>query len=926
MKAKRPNTDQEVEFVAYANGKPCTEYVQYVLPFDKSNADIDTLTCFIPVNAGDQLTIVGSFSGSILKGTFDLLADGSFVAQKRIEPMKDEEGNNTVKYHTKRSLKLEKVLNVSTEPGRTTTLPSDSVSEGNLHVKTTEGHHGSGRSILESRVGSLTVVCSLAQNDEDTYTHSYNSCTCGSLAQRVSELARKDGSGIPPEYELEFKTTNDAVSKSRANKHKQHYREPKCGSRPWATFVFHYRSKTAIEEADCELWHKKSTELEPADAESFIKGSTDTAKKRKRVKSRTEHDETNSVMGEGHSAFMTPPSPDQNGVESFAEPSQPTVAPTTDQPWESNEVAEPRTPASTSSNPLFLTPPPLSKKKKKSDGGVGKESAADPPLFERMSTAREAAPSTTSPKPLSFASFNREARMKEEADERSREQSLDPLYIMTDEEIAQTTAAAETFLSSTLRAQAEPVDAQGALPPLDGSCIDSETETIDVASAAAAKHVKREQTPPRSVRTGNDEQSFHQRTAQQRPSNTAAELVDNSNIAARGGFRQQSPAYPGIEKAKNAMTSPLLTSHSYSPERSPAHSTRSSQGTTATGCLLAPSDIAEFIPPEGIKLKDLEDHFTEEDLPNTLQAKRHFVQLVRGVAHNVKDLYFLKASSQVTKAHLNDSNQQSQQKSTSQFDVNQASFHEVKASTLEPDDNLRAQEEVDETAAAPKEVNPLNQKATSEPLQPSQVSGSLPQQTPGQQRPHSGPQTSAKLMSEKIPASSQRTPISQATSSPTYYPQSLPRNSPATATADTISPRPRPGLTPELPDRLTGSLKRSASIMTASRESTPSSKKSKFEELSTRKLALQKSLSEKKAKRVEARRAFEELQKHRELEEQRRIEAEEREIAMLERMAAEEEEEYTGLVEATEAEEAAIAEAKLARERAEEAVRLSKGA
>ncbi|KAI6873667.1 hypothetical protein KC323_g1021 [Hortaea werneckii] len=881
MKAKRPNTDQEVEFVAYANGKLCTEYV---LPFDKSNADIDTLTCFIPVNAGDQLTIVGSFSGSILKGTFDLLADGSFVAQKRIEPMKDEQGKNTVKYYAKRSLKLEKVLNVSTEPGRTTTLPSDSVSEGNLHVKTTEGHHGSGRSILESRVGSLTVVCSLAQNDEDTHTHSYNSCTCGSLAQRVSELARKDGSGIPPD-------------------------------------------KTAIEEADCELLHKKSTELEPADAESFIKGSTDSAKKRKRVKSRTEHDETNSVMGGGHSAFMTtPPPPDQNGVESFAEPSQPTVAPTTDQPWESNEVAEPRTPTSTSSNPLFLTSPPLSKKRKKSDGGVGKESAADPPLFERMSTAREAAPSTTSPKPLSFASFNREARMKEEADERSREQSLDPLYIMTDEEIAQTTAAAETFLSSTLRAQAEPVDAQGALPPLDGSCIDSETETIDVASAAAAKHVKREQTPPRSVRTGNDEQSFHQRTAQQRPSNTAAELVDNSNIAARGGFRQQSPAYPGIEKAKNAMTSPLLTSHSYSPERSPAHSARSSQGTTATGCLLAPSDIAEFIPPEGIKLKDLEDHFTEEDLPNTLQAKRHFVQLVRGVAHNVKDLYFLKASSQVTKAHLNDSNQQSQQKSTSQFDVNQASFHEVKASTLEPDDNLRAQEEVDETAAAPKEVNPLNQKATSEPLQPSQVSGSLPQQTPGQQRPHSGPQTSAKLMSEKIPASSQRTPISQATSSPTYYPQSLPRNSPATATADTISPRPRPGLTPELPDRLTGSLKRSASIMTASRESTPSSKKSKFEELSTRKLALQKSLSEKKAKRVEARRAFEELQKHRELEEQRRIEAEEREIAMLEIMAAEEEEEYTGLVEATEAEEAAIAEAKLARERAEEAVRLSKGA
>ncbi|KAI7267008.1 hypothetical protein KC345_g8040 [Hortaea werneckii] len=922
MKAKRPNTDQEVEFVAYANGKPCTEYV---LPFDKSTADLDTLTCFIPVNAGDQLTIVGSFSGSILKGTFDLLADGSFVAQKRLEAVKDDENNNMVKYHGKRSLKLEKVLNVSTEPGRTTTLPSDPVSEGNLHVKTIERQHGAGRAILESRVGSLTVVCSLAQNDEDIYTHSYNSCTCGSLAQRVSESVRKDGSGIPPEFELEFKTTDGAVSKSRANKHKQHYRAPRCGIRPWATFVFHYRGKTAIDEADCELLHRKGAELEPADAESFVKGSTESAKKSKPVKSKPEYDEKISVMDGGHSAFMTPPPPDQKGMKSFAAPSEPTVAPTTDQPWESNEVAEPRTPASTSSNPLFLTPPPLSKKKKKPDGGVGIGSAADPPLFERIFTAQEAAPSTTPPKPLSFASFNREAEMKEEADERSSEQSFGPPYIMADEEIAQTTAAAEAFLSSTLRAQAEPVDAQGALPPLEGSCIDSETEAIDVASAAATEHVKREQTPPRSVRTGNDEQSFHRRTAQQRPSNTAAELVDSSNIAARGSFRQQSPAYPGVEKAKNATASPLLTSHSHSPERSPAHSTRSSQGTTATGCLLAPSDIAEFIPPEGIKLKDLEDHFTEEDLPNTLQAKRHFFQLVRGVAHNVKDLYFLKASSQVTKTHLDDASQQSQQKSRSQFDINQSSFHEVKASTLEPDDNRRAQEDVNEKGLVPKEVNLFNHKAFSEPLQPSKVPGNLPQQTLVQQRPHSDPQTSVKLTIEKRPASSQRTLISQATSSPTYNPQSLPSNSPDTAAADPISPHLRPELTPELPDQLTGGLKRTASTMTASRESTPSSKKPKLDELSARKLALQKSLSEKKAKKAEARRAFEELQRQREQEEQRRIEAEEREIAMLERMAADEEEEYTELVEATEAEEAAIAEAKMARERAEEAVRLSEG-
>ncbi|KAI7308448.1 hypothetical protein KC315_g13343 [Hortaea werneckii] len=921
MKAKRPNTDQEVEFVAYANGKPCTEYV---LPFDKSNADINTLTCFIPVSVGDQLTIVGSFTGSILKGTFDLLADGSFVAQKRIEAVKDAEDNNMIKHHGKRSFKLEKVLNVSTEPGRTSPLPSDTVSEGNLHVKTTEKHHGTGRSILESRAGSLTVVCSLAQNDEDTHTHSYNSCTCGSLAQRVSELARKDGSGIPPEYELEFKATNDAVSKSRATKHKRHYLEPRC-SRPWATFVFHYRSKTAIDEAYCEPLHKKSAELEPADAESFVMGSTESVKKRKTAKSKPEHDKTISTMSGEHSAFMTPPPPGQNGVKSSAALTEPTLTQTSDRV--TNEVIEPQTPATTSPSPLFLTPPPLPKrtKTKKPAGGLRHTGdAASPPLFERISTAQDEVPSATSPKPQSFASFNREARMKEEADERSREQSLDRLYIMTDEEIAQTTAAAEAFLNSTSRAQGESIDAQSVLPPLNGSCIDSETEAIDVASAAAKEHVKTEQTLPRSVRTGNDNESFHQKIGHQQATNIEAQIVNAPNIAARTSSQQQSPPYPVVEKARSAMTSPLLTSHSHSPERSPARSTRSSQGTSTTGCLLTPSDIVGCIPPEGIKLKDLEDHFTEEDLPNTRQAKRHFFQLVRGVAHNIKDLYFLKASSQVSKAHLGDLSQQSQQKSRSQFDVDQSGFHEVKASSLEQDYNRQAQEAVDEKPIAPKEIDTINNKATIEPLQPFKVTEKPPQQTRYQQRPLSDSRTFVKP-TEGTRAASERASICQETSSSTDNPQSLSKNSQAAAAADTISHNPCLELTPELPDRLTGGLKRSASTMTASQESTPSSKKPKFEELSTRKLALQKTLAEKKARKAEARRAFEELQKRREQEEQRRIEAEEREIAMLERMAADEEEEYTELVEATEAEEAAIAEAKMARERAEEAVRLSEG-
>ncbi|KAI6908550.1 hypothetical protein KC318_g4419 [Hortaea werneckii] len=476
---------------------------------------------------------------------------------------------------------------------------------------------------------------------------------------------------------------------------------------------------------------------------------------------------------------MTPPPP------------EPMVTPTSDQPWESSGFIEPRTPASTISNPLFLTPPPIPKKRKKRpEEGFGHTGhSANLPLLERTYTAQGAVPSAASPKPQPFSSFNREAETKKEADEHSGEQPLDQLYIMTDEELAQAVAAAEAFLDPTSRAQAVATEAQVLLPPLDQSYVHSETEAVDVASAAATKHVKTEQTPPRSVRTGNDDQSFHQGTGQQQPCNIEAKIV------------------------------------------------------------------------EGIKLSDLETQFTEEDLPNTLQAKRRFLQLVRRVANNVKDLYFLKASSQVSKAHLDDLSQQRQQKSRFQFDFSQSSFQEEKVSTLEPDYNHREQEPVDEKFLAPEEADSFNHRATSEPLQPSKAPEKLSQQTPQQKVPLSHSRISVKPTIEGTPAASERTLIPQVTPSPTKKPQSLPRNLPATAVADTISHNPRPELTPEMPDDLTGGLKRSAPTMTASRESTPSSKKPKFDELSARKLTLQKSLAEKKARKAEARRAFEELQK-----------------------------------------------------------------
>lgn len=81
MKAVKPKSDQECSFTVSANGIECPEYVLPNTTITSGNV----LECFIPVSIGDQLTLKGRFDGTVLHGAFDLVADGTFVGDKRIE-------------------------------------------------------------------------------------------------------------------------------------------------------------------------------------------------------------------------------------------------------------------------------------------------------------------------------------------------------------------------------------------------------------------------------------------------------------------------------------------------------------------------------------------------------------------------------------------------------------------------------------------------------------------------------------------------------------------------------------------------------------------------------------------------------------------------------------------------------------------------
>ena len=81
MRAHEPGTDNSCSVTVFASGLACPEFV---LPH-RANTDPDIVECIIPVSNGDQLTVKGRVEAEILHGAIDLVADGSFLRDARIE-------------------------------------------------------------------------------------------------------------------------------------------------------------------------------------------------------------------------------------------------------------------------------------------------------------------------------------------------------------------------------------------------------------------------------------------------------------------------------------------------------------------------------------------------------------------------------------------------------------------------------------------------------------------------------------------------------------------------------------------------------------------------------------------------------------------------------------------------------------------------
>ena len=940
MKCHKPNTDQAAEFRICVNGIPCDEYI---LPTIDSTDDSNILSCFIPVTEGDQLTISGSFTRSVLHASFDVLADGSFLADKRIEGPK----NGEPKFYKKRKLAIKSVFDSPIEEGRMSIYAPDKIVEGNLHVKALrDGYEGSPLDVDARKhgVGSLVAVCSMNQRTNDNYENPYKSSTCGDWSSR-SQDGVTDG-GITPTHELEVKVMDADVSKTKQQKHKRHLIQTGFGLKPWARFIFDYRSQNAIEEAGCERRGAEAQALEPGDAETFIKGTTEPVKKaaggKKGKKTEvTEDDEITvaSSVGRTNSIFTTPPPSSEmatSSVERFRPTATPTPAPETPAPEELKRPLpsiERETPSEKGSE-LLATPPPMKKRKFFGQTLTSPSSAAISPLAERSRTVdtRDVSPASEElAGVVPFSDFNEALKIlpgAASAQQQQEDVEKERLPIMNEQELNGAIVSAEAFLSGIAPSQPTAPAAQMISPEVvaaAGGASGNATNSVNAGPTEQTQerptHVQVKEEEPASPSLPLHDNPTKVDTASPSlpptllPKNTGEvplNPTESSTHPASRIERYMATPEPShmLDQLDGSMTSPPTPAHD-----KPSQHSASQPSEDLRTCTLTVDQIKPHIPPEGIKINDLRDCFDEDLCPSNRKSKQIFWMLVREIAVNVHDLYFLKeehggqpiaqlgkvASMQQTlKLKASQGNQPSQ----SQAKLSQSQPSRVKSPQPEESQAQNLLEQFGgqdaEAAAAEQEVDNAKRIKT--------------ETTEDTQHQIEGRQELQSAIAPKTDSTSQETP---GRANPA---ETAAKSETSPAIKDTKAPA--PALTqqhlPTSPCDLTK--KRPASVMATSRESTPS-KKPRFDALSAKKAALLKQLEEKKARKLTAKKAPEEQQKVREEEERLREEAEMQEIEMLEKMAADEDEEYDALTQTHADEGNEIEEARKAREKAEGAIR-----
>ena len=86
--------------------------------------------------------------------------------------------------------------------------------------------------------------------------------------------------GIIPRHELGFELEDDEVHVNQQARHRRHFEQLRFGLKPWAVFVFYYRSQTSIQDAGCVARPDREQALDPFLGEFTFADPKETTKKR----------------------------------------------------------------------------------------------------------------------------------------------------------------------------------------------------------------------------------------------------------------------------------------------------------------------------------------------------------------------------------------------------------------------------------------------------------------------------------------------------------------------------------------------------------------------------------------------------------------------------------------------------------------------
>ncbi|KAF2134308.1 hypothetical protein P153DRAFT_428111 [Dothidotthia symphoricarpi CBS 119687] len=233
MKVAEPKSDRKCDVHLHVHGKveALKEYGEYIDPIDNA------ICCFVPVEDGQKIKILGSFSGTTLNIFQDAIVDGVHRKAVSYNPKAVRDNKPPKKFM------IESFLYKTDKGIIDTDMNVCSLSD----VVMTQGDGPETIGTIELRVYAtrqFNVTHKLAG------VTNHMNCDKNIEDEVINTISYRE---IPPTLQLTFEENCAALDSVKASSEHRKMTALRPGDAPWAIFRFHYRDHEAIAEKEMQL-------------------------------------------------------------------------------------------------------------------------------------------------------------------------------------------------------------------------------------------------------------------------------------------------------------------------------------------------------------------------------------------------------------------------------------------------------------------------------------------------------------------------------------------------------------------------------------------------------------------------------------------------------------------------------------------------